>query len=247
MGFFDQYHREISRYLDLKRSQGKITETFHQREVCWPSVPGRNLVLNSDTAVELGNPGDASSSFLFWVDDPTLLENHRITVIGPDLPDINEGRVSFGKIVLIGGNDFDSENSYDRYRELEGLRYAVNLKGYMMRAVSQFQREWSRVSHEAIRDGLSFQILGSALIDAYTRLEYVKSVEVIFITSSRSDVEEVQPVADGVTRIISAMTDITEEMPLDCDECEYTEVCDDVSELRSMHKSKRKNEGITND
>ena len=59
-------------------------------------------------------------------------------------------------MVIVGGSDFDEDNTYDRYREMELLRYDIHLKGYMMRGVSQQQREWSRVSKEAINNGFSF-------------------------------------------------------------------------------------------
>ncbi|MEZ4578964.1 MAG: hypothetical protein R2875_13445 [Desulfobacterales bacterium] len=59
-------------------------------------------------------------------------------------------QVSFSQNRDGWGTDFNADNSYDRYREMELLRYDIHLKGYMMRGVSQYQREWSRVSHEAM-------------------------------------------------------------------------------------------------
>jgi CO dehydrogenase/acetyl-CoA synthase beta subunit len=166
-------------------------------------------------------------------------------VVGPDLPQLSGKQVSFGKIVMVAGDDFNEDNSFDRYREMELLRYDIPLKGYMMRAVSQYQREWSRVSREAVDKGFSFHILGGALIDKFIQLEYVKSVEVMFITSSRQDVLELSTTADEAVKIIGAMNKMAADLSFDCDTCEYNDVCDDVSELRSMH-SKLKNEKAAN-
>jgi len=127
MGLFDKQYSEIMAFLDQKRSQGKVSELFHITGTDWPTEKNRNLVLGSDTAVELGNPKDASTSFLLWVDEPDKIKNGRITIVGPDLPQLSGKQVSFGKIVIVDASDFNEDNTYDRYRELELLRYDIDL------------------------------------------------------------------------------------------------------------------------
>ena len=237
MELFDKYQDEITAYLERKSGEGNVTEFIHQGQTNWPVSKNRNLVLGQDTAVELGNPRDASTSFLLWSTKPDSVKNGRITVVGSDLTQMKEKQVSFGKIVIVNGENFNEENSYDRYRAMDQVRYDIHLKGYMMRGASQYQREWSRVSKEAVQNGFSFHMLGGALIEKYMELDFVQSVEVIFITSSREDVLEMKTVSDNVMRIIGAMNKMAEEMSFDCDTCEYTDVCSDVAELRSMRKS----------
>lgn len=234
MGLFDKHYSEIISFLDRKRSQGIVSELFPAPGSDWPTEKNRNLVLGQDTAVELGNPKDASTSFLVWANQPDKIKNGRITIVGPDLPQLSGKQVSFGKIVIVDASDFDEDNTYDRYREMELLRYDIHLKGYMMRGVSQQQREWSRVSKEAISKGFSFKHLGGALIDKFSQMPYVRAVETIFISSSKEDVLEMQTVSNSVGHLISAMNKMAEEMSFDCDACEYNEVCADVEELRSM-------------
>ncbi len=246
MGLFDKHYKEITAYLDRRRKNGSISEFIHNGQTKWPSEKNRNLVLGQDTAVELGNPKDASTSFLLWVNDPEKVKNNRITVVGPDLPQLNNQQVPFGKVVIVGGSDFDEENCYDRFREMELLRYDIHLKGYMMRGVSQQQREWSRVSNEAINNGFSFQMLGGALIDKFSALDYVRSTETIFITSSKEDVLEMQNISNGVMQLINAMNKMAEEMSFDCDECEFNDVCGDVEELRSMRDTLKDKETAAN-
>jgi len=240
MGLFDKQYQAISDYLGSRRREGKVSEYIHNGQTDWPSEKNRNLVLGPDTAVELGNPKDASTSFLMWVNDPDKIKNGRITIVGPDLPQLSGQQVSFGKIVIVDASDFDEDNSYDRYREMELLRYDIHLKGYMMRGVSQYQREWSRVSKEAIQNGFSFQTLGSALIEKFLTINYVQAVETVFITSSRKDVLEAKTISDNVTKLISAMNKMTEELSFDCDTCDYNDVCGDVAELRAMRKKLQK-------
>lgn len=242
MGLFDKQYREVSGFLESRRKAGKVSELRHQQGVSWPSEKNRNLVLGPDTAVELGNPRDASASFLLWVDDPGLLKNGRITVVGPDLPQLVGQRVSFGRVVIVGGTGFDAENSYERYREMELLRYDIHLKGYMMRAVSQHGREWSRVSREALETGFSFGVLGGSIIDKYLEIEYIQAVEVIFVTAGREDVLALGQIGEGALSIIGAMNKMADEMSFDCDTCEYTDVCGDVAELRAMHGALKRKE-----
>lgn len=237
MGLFDKQYKEITAYLDRRRIEGKVSEFTHNSQTKWPFEKNRNLVLGQDTAVELGNPKNASTSFLLWVNEPEKIKNGRITIVGPDLPELSGKQVSFGKIVIVGASDFDADNSYDRYRDLELLRYNIHLKGYMMRGVSQQQREWSRVSNDAVNQGFSFEHLGGALIDEFLQIGYVLSVETVFITAGREDVLETKAIADDVFKLISAMNKMAEEMSFDCDTCDYNDVCGDVEELRSMRNA----------
>ena len=240
MGLFNKQYSEITAFLNPKKSQGIVSEFFHTTKTDWPTEKNRNLVLGQDTAVELGNPKDASTSSLMWVNDSEKIKNGRITIVGPDLPQLSGKKVSFGKLVIVDASDFDEDNTYDRYREMELLRCDIHLKGYMMRGVSQQQREWSRVSNEAVSNGFSFQHLGGALIDQFSQMPYVRSVETIFITSSKEDVLEVKTISDDIFRLISAMNKMAEELSFDCDTCDYSDVCGDVAELRSMRKKLQK-------
>jgi CO dehydrogenase/acetyl-CoA synthase beta subunit len=237
MGLFDKQYSDFKRFLEKKHLQGIVSESLNLNGCDWPTERNRNLVLAADTAVELGNPKDASTSFLMWVNDPEKIRHGRVSIVGPDLPALSGRQVSFGKIVIVAAPDFDADNSYDRYRELELLRYDIHLKGYMMRGVSQQQREWSRVSRDAVSRGFSFQHLGAALIDQFSKVSYVHAVETVFITAGREDVLKAKAIGDDVFKLISAMNKMAEELSFDCDTCDYNDVCGDVAELRSMRKS----------
>ncbi|MEZ4549338.1 MAG: hypothetical protein R2874_02375 [Desulfobacterales bacterium] len=49
-------------------------------------------MLGQDTAVELGNPKNASKAFLVWVNDPAVIKNGRISLVGPDLANFPDSR-----------------------------------------------------------------------------------------------------------------------------------------------------------
>ena len=246
MGLFDAQLEEIKQYLIQRQKQGKVTRFASDGPPDWPSTINKNLVMGADTAVELGDPRQASVSFLVWNDTGETKEKEpgQITIIGPDLPEIMEKKVSFGKIVVVNGQGFDEDNSYERYQSLDQARYAIRLDGYMMRSASQYQREWSRVSKDALQKGFSFHVMGQALIAELLKNEFVSSVEVIFITSGKEDVLELKAVSEEVVTRIGAMNKMADQMHVeDCGVCEYSDVCSDVTELQDMRNANRKKEG----
>lgn len=242
MGLFDGPYQDLAAFLERRRNAGRVSEFLHSGTTDWPSERRRNLVLATDTAVELGGPGNASTAFLIWVTDAALLKNGRISIVGPDLPQLTGRQVCFGRVILVAGADFDADNSYDRYREMEMLRYDLHLKGYMMRGASQYQREWSRVSREAVAGGFSLRHIGGALMDQLSALDYVQAAETLFITASPEDVAELQAVAADVGARISAMNKMAESLSFDCATCAYRPVCADVAELRAMRRKQESRE-----
>lgn len=206
----------------------------------WPSGRGRNVVLGSDMAVELGNPQMESVSCILWTEKIGTIRDNYITLIGPDLPESRGASLPFGKIVLIEVSGFDAENTYERYREMELVRYGLDLKGYMLRAVSQYRREWCRISHEAIDGGFCFDVLASRLIRKFKEINFVAAVECILVTSSPQDVLKLAEITHDTTRIIAAMNKMAQEMDFDCDTCEYQDVCYEATDLKSMREAYRK-------
>ena len=233
MKFLDDIIEEVRRFLLDKN----VKSDFGDPEYLWPEAGARDIVLKSDTALELGNPQDESVSFLVWTDNPALINDGKISLLGPDIRDAKTERLPFGRVILICGEGFNEANSYERFREMDLRRYDVSLKGYMMRAVSQYMREWSRISREAVNNGFSFSVPGSSLIQKLKELDYVDSVEMLFVTSSAADVRELKNTGDLLIQYVNAMGEMTVDEDLECAECEFQDVCDEAEELRDMHKS----------
>jgi CO dehydrogenase/acetyl-CoA synthase beta subunit len=203
-------------------------------DLIWPSGEKRNIVLNDDMAVELGNPNMDSLSCIVWSEHANKIRSSHVSVVGPDIPESFGKSLPFGKIVLVAVKGFNEENTYDRYRDMEMIRYSIDLKGYMVRAVSQYQQEWSRISKEAFHKGFSFEILGKALIKEFLKRDYISAVEVIFVTSCSEDVKALKAITSDVRKVIQAMDKMVNELTLDCNGCDYREVCDEVVELKKM-------------
>jgi CO dehydrogenase/acetyl-CoA synthase beta subunit len=241
MNLFDDSIEQLRSFLDHKKAAGSLRELKAGHKT-WPEGDRGNIVLASDTAVELGNPEKESVSFMVWTEKSGLIKNNRINLIGPDISENKSSdtmqSLPFGKVVLLTLKGMDENNCYERHRQIDMARYDLNLKGYMMRAASQYMREWSRVSREAANRGFSFAHLAGVLSSIYSSFEFVEGVEYIFVTSSTEDVRSLASTGSTVEKRISAMNKMATELSFDCDSCDYTEICAEVEGLRSMHKHK---------
>jgi CO dehydrogenase/acetyl-CoA synthase beta subunit len=226
---------DIRKYLEKKNHR---SWSIKEQKKIWPEGKGRNVVLSDDMALELGNPQMNSVSCLLWTQKTDLIQDGKISLIGPDIKESSGKSLPFAKVVLAEVSGFDEETTYDKYKEMEAVRYSLDLKGYMIRATSQYQREWSRISKEAVQNGFSFEVLAEALRNEYLKKDYIHAVEFLFVTSSADDVNELQEITKTVGRKTSALNKMLSEIDPDCDECEYKDVCDEVGELKSMRKTR---------
>ncbi len=245
MGLFDRPLEEVRSFIEKRESKRSwIARPKHDN---WPSGGNRNVVLGSDVGLELGNPKMLSVSFSMWTEDVGSIEDSRITLIGPGMAESMGKSLPFGKVVIVGGRGFDEDNSYDRYREIDSIKYDIDLKGYMLRGVSQYRREWCRVSKDALKNGFSFDVLGTALIERFKQKDFVEAAEILFVTSTSDDVAELTAISEYVAMIVGAMNKMIEEMSLDCSSCEYLETCKDILELRKIRRkvvAEKKDQGV---
>lgn len=237
MELFQEQFDDIEAWLAERATSGDCQTIAHDPELIWPAAGQRNLVIGQDVAVELGHPRDGSLAFIIWRESTGIDHGGRIDLVGPDIAMSVGRRLPFAKVVMIHGRGFDTENTYQRYRRLEAVRYAIDLKGYMMRAVSQVNREWARVNRDALENGFSFATLGGALIKAFSAIDFVDRVDILLVTSSRADVMTLQPLAERVGQVIAAMNKMSAEMDFDCGSCTYAAVCSEVSGLRAMRET----------
>jgi CO dehydrogenase/acetyl-CoA synthase beta subunit len=237
MSLLDDQIKRLRSFLE----EASTSATVYDRQVSaatpWPVGRKGSIVMQSETAIELGHPETESTAFHLWTQTPGTINNGRVTLIGPGLNDAPNGKLPFGKVILLEVDGFTDENSYARHRDLERTRFDLNLSGYMMRAVSQAGREWSRISFEAIIQGFSLATLGYELIGAYRNNPYVRAVEVALVTSSVEDVSKLKTIAVQSERLIQAMNKMTSELSFDCGSCDYSDVCSEVEGLRAMRQN----------
>jgi CO dehydrogenase/acetyl-CoA synthase beta subunit len=237
MNIFDHIIREIKAFVENKKKYIPHQTFLSKGTKTWPESDRKDIVLLPDLAIELGNPDDASVSFINWTQDNALVNDGHITILGPDINETNKKKLPFGKMVMLEVSGFDEKNAFDRNRELFLSKFDISLKGFMIKSASHYMSEWCRVSKEAVQNNFSFGLLGNALIKEYKKFDYVNAVEIVFITSSNEDVNEIFDMGNRTVRIISAMSKMVNEMRFDCTECEYQDVCNDATELKELRNT----------
>ena len=236
MNMFEQYFDDVRHILASGKFKEQAGISFFDSELAWPRGRPGDIILSLDAVIELGHPQTESLAFLMWTDSPDKVSDGGITVIGPELSELASGKAPLGKITLIGGHGFTEDNAYERFQEMDMVRTRLSLQGHMLRAVPQQNREWSRISKDALKKGFSLKMLGNELIREYRKLEYVDAVEVIYLTTSAEDIQRLRPTGEKVSQIVRAMNKIFDNLELDCAACDYSDVCDEVEGLRDMHK-----------
>jgi len=241
MDVFEHYFDDVRKTLASANLRDRTSISYFDPEITCSKGRSGEIILSSDMAIELGHPQTESLAFLMWSNSPDKVSDGRITIIGPELRELAYGKAPFGKIILMGTHGFTEENAYDRFQELDMIRIRICLPGYMLRAVPQQNREWSRISKQALQEGLSLKMLANELVREYRKLEYVDAVEVIFITSSANDIRQFRPTGEKVSQIIKAMNKIFDNLEFDCEACDFSDVCDEVEGLKEMHQRARNN------
>ena len=230
MGLFDEQLTEIKRFIAEARRGGKVREFRAFSAPPWPAE--LSLILEEDTAIELGNPRTASLSLLLWSEGHAV-EDGLISLVGPDVGEVTERSIPFAQVIIVRGS---FEDEYESYQRLRDAVYDTRLSGFMVRALPSRQSLWCRVGREAFKQGFSLRYLGAALAKSVKEVPSASGVEVLFVTSSTDDVERLGGAAGGARRIIEAMMKMYEEKSFDCETCDYRDVCEEVMELKKIRE-----------
>ena len=213
------------------------------------------FLLKEDVFVELGPPNYESVAYIAITRNPHEVRDGHITLLGPDIPEAGIGKsLNFGQVLLFGGQNIDDL----QYREMEREIYHLkSLEGFMIRALPN--KLWCRVSKEVGNKGFSFETLGKALMIMYKeKFASIETMEILFLTTeSNQDFLELKVLGTEIRKgyvekysesLKARLTDIVAEVdkqradceyPWSCEECDYTEVCDEVRDIVKRMKSYR--------
>lgn len=234
MGLLDRPFQKTLSLLEALSQQGE-TATCDLAEVSdWPIES--SLILEEDTAVELGNPKTGSLSLLLWSETLPIADN-AIRLFGPDLDQLEGRSAPFAQIVLVNGKFADD---YDVYRDLRNTVYDTHVSGLMARTLPSRQTLWCRVGKQALQEGLRLSHLGATLIRNLKTNTSAAAVSVNFITLQNGHWPELLSVANETSRLIGALLKVYEEPDHECETCDYWDVCESVEELRKIRKQKTK-------
>ncbi len=252
MAAFDSYINEVHTFTgELREQKRELRDlAFSSDPSSLSEVPpikigpgaSSGIVLKSDTFVELGSPTAGSCALLLYSDNPSLISDGRIVLIGPGIQESRSASLPFGQVIMVGGEDLTEAD----YQNLVQSQYVSDeIEGYMLRSTTE--HIWGRVSNDAGRKGFDFQFLGSALI-SLLKLHFPKavSVEVLFVTSSKDDLERLDEIATQAAmaaqeikaRIWKARgVDIFACVPGGhCGKCKDKEACDSIRKMTAVRQ-----------
>lgn len=248
MGVFDLYINQIAEYIDeLKRKNRKsrifeiqfpVNRSKEELPIHFDQRAKSEIILRADTHIELGGPSTSSCAFTLWTRNQSLINNGRITLVGPDIQN-SSGTLPFGQILIIGGENLEDKD----HDALEMSSYIGNqIEGYMIRSTPG--NIWARVSRAAVENGFSFETLGRSLMYIYkSNHPEINSMEILFVTSGDEDVKLLNSIEAQVKKIGKEITRTNWEIKgydidcvLDCSTCDDKPVCDDIREVLKKKK-----------
>ncbi len=228
MEFFDSLIEDVKKEISFST----FREFAYDASSPWEDVGYNQIVLQRDTAFELDGTGfDIFTSL--HIDDG-------ITVVGEDLADIEESR-SFARVSVIELDDVtDEQKAYSLIRKIEYTKYHYFPEGYMIRSSARAHKENIRVSHGALKKGISFQKIGNLLINKYKENSAVKGVRVFFVTEKAVNYNALENIAKRNNDIIKTLNHVINTMNFDCDTCNLKPICDEVEGMRELHFKNKK-------
>jgi CO dehydrogenase/acetyl-CoA synthase beta subunit len=248
MTAFDDHIRQVTDFVATMRAQGRPVRQFalppgaNDLRAGLPIQVGAGanprIILRSETFVELGNPDAGSCGFGLWTENPSLLEDGRVTLVGPDIAESPLGSLPLGlplgQVVMVGGAGLTGD---DQPALGQAQIVADQIEGYMVRSSSR--NIWSRVSKHVGARGFSFATLARALMFLIkSAVPGVEAVEITFVTSSKGDVLALNKIAESAQTIGRAALKEhwkARGYDLDCDlhcgSCHDKTVCDDIRQV----------------
>ena len=250
MSIYDDFIRQISLFREERQGRefdGSASVEELKKSLPVQVGPGANpgIILRSDTYAELGNPTEGSMACILWTEDPSLIRDGKITLIGPDVSKEEGASRPFGQVLMVAGKNLNNE-SQEKIEEYQHI--SDHLEGYMVR--SSAQNIWGRVSKGAIAKGFSLETLGKALlITMKANISDIEAMEVLFVTSSKEDVKFLGDLAENVNTIRkSIIKEVWKERgydldcDLDCNSCDNKVTCDDIRDMILTRKKREEAE-----
>jgi acetyl-CoA decarbonylase/synthase complex subunit beta len=152
-----------------------------------------------DMQIELGGPREDYKFELVQSKPMDEIEDGKMTVVGPDLPDLPEGtNTPFGMVIEVGGAELE--------KDLEGVverrlhEYVNFIEGFMH--LNQRYDIQMRLSKKSYQKGFnSFKMFGEVLMRLYkSEMPFIETMQITFYT----DPDKVKELFDGAMEIYEA-------------------------------------------
>lgn len=234
----DLYNSTINEIIELIKGRSPRVWDYDPIKA-WRDLGRSELVLERDSAFELGGTYLPASNCTCVTTDKGLIEGDKIYLVGKDLKEIRQD-TSFARIAILEVNAISGEDqeAFRTIRDMEFVKYHVHPDGYMMRVSPENQREQVRVAKEAVRRGISFENIGANYITKYKENKLIDKVALIFVTEDKALCKELEKTAGKVNAITLTLNHIMDGLSTDCSICSFKPVCDEVEGLKELHFAK---------
>jgi len=203
----------------------------------------KEIILEKETQIELGGINNYSTSVIYPISDKNCIQDGKISLIGPDIQEIQENNIDFGQIIIVAGEKI-SKSHYTNIQRLQFI--SDSIEGFMIRSIPR--RFWCRISKEVIEKGFSFKILGNSMIYLFKQQfpAIIEAVEIIFISKNKQNIQKFEPVISKIRDIYKKnwKKKIEEwKKKVDCnydwvcDVCPYNKTCYNISDIYELRKN----------
>ena len=221
MKFFDSLIREAEKLLAIFPKQEYPTR------MPWADAGQQQMILRRDAAFELAGVG------FNLITSGQIPDG--IVLIGDDLWNIRENR-PFARITLVQVEDNgEAQDTYNLIKKIDYVKYHIFPDGYMMRSTSRSHQEAVRVSLKAIESGITFQQIGSLMIEKYKQIHAVQGVQVFFITDPNVNYSNFEVIARKNHEVTETLNHVMNNTVLDCNICSLKSICDEVEGMKALH------------
>ncbi len=217
----------------LIKSTEKILDFPHKKSLsvnendAWKENSHSIVLMMRDTAFELKGVG------FNLVTEDTFEDE--ISLYGKDLYEIKND-TAFARVCIVSiDKETDEQKLYNLIRKIEYVKYKFFPDGYMIRCSSDAQKEAVRVSKSSVKQGVSFENIGSLLIRSFKKISGVKAIKVIFVTDENAPIQELSKIARKSDDITKALNHVMNSVNFDCDSCGLKAICDEVEGMKEMH------------
>jgi len=227
---FKEPLEHLRAYLEAADRCNRLHRYTYKSSLAWPLQT--SLVLQEDTAVELGGAG-GSLFLILWTAQEELIRPDCISLVGPDLTETSRVKLPFTQVILVRGGH---RNEYETYQTLLDTVLATRLEGISIRIWPNRCRIWCRVNRAALGRNFNLRRYGYTLLKRLKTLPSVQEAEIIFVTEAVHQGTLPATAATKVQETLEVLLKIYEDLNFDCESCAYKEVCAEVTGLREIHR-----------
>lgn len=171
--------------------------------------------------VELGGPNLKEKFELLRVKSQEEIKDGKITIVGPDVQDLEEGSsVPFGIYIEVAGEKLEVEMEGVMERRIHD--FCNYIEGFMH--LNQRESIWLRLDKKAVKKGLNFEVTGKALQRLFkSEMAIIEKIQVTFITDPaevNKKFQEALEIYEGRDARVRGMTDDDVDVFYGCTLCQ---------------------------